>query len=367
MWIDIDKFRNKDRKIIIERNKYLKWLIVIFVICIFTGLLTPIKDIPYTYMWKSIEGNTMDFISEHQPVVLINDYNLFIILAVIVIFIFSNKVKLKLSDLFMLMGMTVLSLISYKQFPIFFICAMCPVNKMITMWRDTRKLEKAQEKEYIVNLNKEELENTNYDEIAETLADSDVSEKKRKKNQTKNGLERAKKIINKIPSKILTVKGSIYIILITIIISLLGYRYIVGTDLIDKSNYPVAAADWMLENLDVKNIKLFNDFNYGSYLLYRGIPVFIDGRADVYDPVFNGRSDDSYLAYMLGSSLQLWYEDVFFTYNITHVITYVNSNLNQVMERGISYNMIYNDGTFVIYEIHFDNEENKEEQKPAEN
>ena len=44
----------------------------------------------------------------------------------------------------------------------------------------------------------------------------------------------------------------------------------------------------MLQNLDVKNIKLFNEYNYGSYLLYKGIPVFIDSRADLYAPEFNG-------------------------------------------------------------------------------
>ena len=58
---------------------------------------------------------------------------------------------------------------------------------------------------------------------------------------------------------------------------------------VSTSSYPVEAADWILENLDVNNIKLFNEYNYGSYLLYRGIPVFIDSRADLYAPEFSGR------------------------------------------------------------------------------
>lgn len=43
-----------DSKIYIEKNNRVKWLCLIFVVCIFTGLLTPIKDIPYVYMYKSI-------------------------------------------------------------------------------------------------------------------------------------------------------------------------------------------------------------------------------------------------------------------------------------------------------------------------
>ena len=57
---------------------------------------------------------------------------------------------------------------------------------------------------------------------------------------------------------------------------------------IDQSSYPIKAADYILENLEIDKIKLYNEYNYGSYLLYRGIPVFIDSRADLYTPEFNG-------------------------------------------------------------------------------
>ena len=59
-------------------------------------------------------------------------------------------------------------------------------------------------------------------------------------------------------------------------------------EFVDVSDYPVAAADWILENLDVENVKFYNEYNYGAYLLFRGIPVFIDSRCDLYTPEFNG-------------------------------------------------------------------------------
>ena len=50
-----------------------KWLILIMIICAFTGLLTPIGDTPYTLLPKLMQGNTTQNISEHQPLTLINN------------------------------------------------------------------------------------------------------------------------------------------------------------------------------------------------------------------------------------------------------------------------------------------------------
>jgi len=289
----------RDKKVIIKRNKNVKWLIVIFIIAIFTGLLTPLKDIPYTYMIKSIQGNTMGYISEHQPVVLIHAVGILAVFIIIGILLFQNKAKIKLQDLFMLLGMSILALISYKQLPIFLIGIMCIINKMIEMVINDNIKEKAQ----------------------------------------------------KILGKILSIKGMIFAVLVIIIVSLLQYKTIATQNYIDNNEYPVLAANWLKSNVDVENMKLFNDFNYGSYLLFKDIPVFIDGRADAYDPVFNGKEDDIFLDYMTTSSLQVWYEDTFNKYGITHIITKTNSNFNIFLQRNIEYKNVYNDGEFSIYEV----------------
>ena len=53
---------------------------------------------------------------------------------------------------------------------------------------------------------------------------------------------------------------------------------------------------------------------------------------------------------MQTSSLQVWYEDTFEKYEITHIITKTNSNFNIFLQRNIRYNKLYDDGTFIIYE-----------------
>lgn len=293
-----EKEAGKERKIIVQRNTNVKWLIVIFIITIFTGLLTPLKDIPYTYMYKSIKGNTMNFISEHQPVVLIQSIAILGTYVIIAVLLFSNKIKIKLQDLFMIIGMSILGLISYKQYPIFFICTMCIINKLACM---------------VIN-------------------------------------ENVKEKVKNIVCKALSVKGVIYSILIIIILFLVQYKSIAQQNYIDNDEYPVLATNWLKSNVKIEEMKLFNDFNYGSYLLFKDVPVFIDGRADVYDPVFNGLDYDPFTDYMMTTSLQVWYEETFDKYDITHIITKTNSEFNIFLQRNISYKNVYNDGTFSIYE-----------------
>lgn len=358
------EINGKESKVIIEKNNRVKWLALTCLICVFTGLITPIKDIPYTYMAKSIIGNTMHFIAEHQAVALIHDYSLLVMFILAVILCFSNKIKMKLRDILMLAGMSILAIISYKQFPIYFICTMCIFNKLIIMIRDTNKQRKQKLNEELgIVPEKEEPEEmeTNEEEeieveaeIIEEIEEEDTQDEKGKKKKTKKKRFTKRNIVKNlknIPGKVLTVKGLVFISLIIIIFSIFQYQNILTQDFVDRKSYPVDAADWIKENLDVETMRLFNDFNYGSYLLFKDIPVFIDGRADCYDPVFNGRKDDSFLAYMTASSLQTSYETVVKDYDVTHIITTASSTLNTVLQKEEKYAEIYNDGTFVIYDV----------------
>ena len=60
-------------KILLNKNDNVKFLIIVMVICAFTGLLSPTGDTPYTYLYKTMKGNTTENISEHQPLTLINN------------------------------------------------------------------------------------------------------------------------------------------------------------------------------------------------------------------------------------------------------------------------------------------------------
>lgn len=103
---------------------------------------------------------------------------------------------------------------------------------------------------------------------------------------------------------------------------------------------------------------LFNEYNYGSYLLYRGIPVFIDSRADLYAPEFNGTKNkdgkyegrDIFTDYINTSNGSKYYEDTFEKYDVTHVILRKNTKLKMLLSKDKNYNEIYQDDNFIIYE-----------------
>ena len=136
--LQIEKIKNKRReynknpyKIKMIKNENAKWLILIMVLCVFTGLLTPIGETPYTYLIKTMQGNTTENINEHLPMTLIqNEEILCTITIFLAILIFTNT-KIKLSDLFMLGGLTFLMLTSKRQSSIFVLICSIILSKML--------------------------------------------------------------------------------------------------------------------------------------------------------------------------------------------------------------------------------------------
>ena len=53
-------------------------------------------------------------------------------------------------------------------------------------------------------------------------------------------------------------------------------------DYVNESLYPTKAVEYIKENIDYKNMRVYNSYNFGSYLMLHDIPVFIDSRADLY-------------------------------------------------------------------------------------
>ena len=287
-------------KIKLAKNSNVKWLILVMVICAFTGLLTPLGDTPYTYLYKTMQGNTTQNINEHLPMTIVDETEALSAIVLILAILTFTKTKIKLSDLFMIGGLCYLMLASKRQITMFCIIGVLVVNKMICA---------------LIEL------------------------------YTKNGLERT--------FKWATTKLA-YIVMIGIMLGLSYHFYEPKQNdkYIDTSDYPVQACDYILENIDLTTARFYNEYNYGSYLIYRGIPVFIDSRADLYAPEFSGKKDDIFMDFINTSSIGTFYEDTFKKYDITHVITYKNSKVNMIITetKDPNYKKLYDDKYFVVYE-----------------
>lgn len=318
--------RQKERldnpyKLRLEKNNHVPALVIVMLVALFTGLLTPLKDIPYTYTYRTMQGNTTSNINEHLPLTLIDNKPVLILLGCIIAVIALTKTKIRARDLFFLGGLTVLALMSRRQISMLALIGGLFVARLAT-------------------------------DLIMRLFPNFTAELK---------------------EYATTVVGEILILLLVIAISYYFYkpkqddRYI-------TSSYPVDACTWIKENLDYQNMRIFNDYNYGSYMLYKDIPVYVDSRCDLYTPQFNGEfniktrkfigGDDYFTEYLDVSSIANYYDNVFTSENINYVITKNNSKLNMLVRRDTDkYEKVYSDGVFVIYHrIEADDQKNESEE-----
>ena len=286
-------------KINVLRRNNTKTLIIIMIICIFTGLLTPLKSTPYTYLIKTMQGNSTHNISEHLPLTLANNINFAIVLMAFLMILTFTDSKIRLCDLFMLAGMTLLTFWSRRQESLFIILCIPIFNRMLTQF-----------------INK-------YD---------------------KKGIEQMTKIMT-------SIGGTLVSICLVLVISMLFFKSKLKSTYVNEKLYPIEASEWILENLDLNDIKLYNDYNYGSYLLLKGIPVFIDSRADLYLPEFN-KDVKIFEDFINISGLNLKnMEAMFDKYEFTHFIIKNGAKLVVYFEaKPDIYNKIYSDDNFCIYE-----------------
>lgn len=287
-------------KIRLTKNDNVKWLIIIMIICIFTGLLTPLGTTPYTYLVKTMQGNTTQNINEHLPMTISSETEVICTLIVFVAVLFFTKIKIKLSDLFMIGGLCYLMLASRRQVTMFVLIGSVILNRIIIE---------------LINL------------------------------YNKGSLE-------KLTKKITTKVG---VIVTTILILALSYHMAkdkIDDKYIDKTTYPVEACDYILNNIDLGQARFYNEYNYGSYMIFRGIPVFIDSRADLYAPEFSGKTDDIFMDFIETSGIAKFYEDIFDKYDITHAIMYKNSKINMIITKtkDSNYKKLYEDDYFVVYQ-----------------
>lgn len=296
-----DKEKENPYKIKLSKNNNVIFLIIIMIICAFTGLLTPTGDTPYTYLYKTMQGNTTQNISEHLPMTLANNTEAMSMLVIfLAIFIFT-KVKIKLSDLFMVAGLCYLMLSTRRQLSMFVLICSVVLTRLIVD---------------LIN------------------------------RYTKNGLKEAEK----------TAQNIGVVIALTVLIGLISYSEAkpkFDDEFVNESSYPVAACDYIVENIDLSKARFYNEYNYGSYMLFRGIPVFIDSRADLYAPEFSGnKEEDIFTDFINTSSISKFYEETFEKYDINYVILLKKSKTNMIITKthDANYKELYSDDNFVIYQ-----------------
>lgn len=149
------------------------------------------------------------------------------------------------------------------------------------------------------------------------------------------------------------IENSKYIIIVICcfisIISIKNLSYEHLREYVSDFDMPKEATEWILENVDYKNMRIWNSFNWGSYLELNGIKVLLDSRSGMYTEEENkGCTVLSDWNNVTEDNVD--YKDIFKKYEITHILVENNEKLNKNIQKDDDYELIYSDNLFSLYE-----------------
>ena len=284
----------KDSKFIVQKNNILR-LIIPIIVAVVAPFFTPEKTDPYFYMFKTFGGVGSKFISEVQSLTIKYLVPEITMLSLALAVLGFTKTKVKITDCLFILGFFFLSmLISRAHFFFGLISTIC----IIRIVGDFLK-------EYNVKLR---FKTKKYNILSILL---------------------------------------IFTLLTSFIIYKFSYNY--KNDYVDEKSYPTLASEYILKNLDVSKMKIYNHFNFGSYLEFKGIKTFLDSRAEVFTQSFN--KDCTILEdwYKTITGI-IDYKETFEKYGITHAILYKEELISLYIDDDVNWKKIYEDDYFVIYE-----------------
>ena len=288
--------KKKDIKLVIEDLK-IKPLVITLILLLIGSFLSPIGTYTHIYMFKVMGSISSEFILELQPTNLLTSVGMCSMLVVYVIIALATKAKIKVRDLLLFFGLFIMGILAVRNQSFFFIIGMIPLARLVNNFFETYDNEKLLEK-LISKLNK---------------------------------------------NSILALLGIfILIFMLPNIVQRTKEEYV------DKTAYPVDATEYILNNLDYQNMRIYDHFNFGSYLEFKGIKTFIDSRCEVYCREFNNVDilEDWYNVV----NGEMHYDDLFDKYDIDYAIVYNTERINTYLNKDENYNKLYEDDYFSIYE-----------------
>ena len=280
------------RKVELVAFQNLKLFFVTFGISLFTGLCSTAGTAPYTDMFKAMAGISTDFIGELSISTWNNNKNLYVGIIMIVISVFLSKEKIKLTDLFYILGFGAMAIYTYRCTYFFWLVSGISINRIL-----------------LNNINTTKIINTKQIKTAVLIS----------------------------------------FLFLYMFLGINSFIWLQKNNYIEEYLYPVQLSDYIIENLNIYEVKLYNEFNYGSYLEFRGIKTFIDSRSGMFTEEFNPKC----------TVLKDWvkvnedvsnYREVFDKYKFTHAITQTKGSLFKKLEEDSSYYIIYTDDNFTLFE-----------------
>lgn len=262
----------------------IKYIIVAFIICLLAGFINPNNNQCFIHFILLKAGHSMNIIAEHKPTALYNNPFFLIYISIIFFTIIFKKQKYKLKNILFISGLLLLSLSSIRHISLFI-----TIGSFILV--DTFST---------INISKKNILNT-----------------------------------------------KLFLVLFTIFVSVFLLHSNINNKYI-SDEYPKEISNYINKKINKNDMRLYNEYNYGSYLLFKNIPVFIDSRASLYTKQFNKQKYDIFDDYNIVNTTGK-YKKIFKRYNINYVLTTESSLLNYALKCDYQYKFIYKNNNFILY------------------
>lgn len=284
---------DESSKIIIEKRNIMK-IIILMLIGGIAGFCSPCGTDAYRYVFAVMNAISATFITEMQPLDILSAVTFVILISLYIGIIAFTKTKVRVVDCFLVLGIIIMSLNTIRYSFFFYLIASICIFRLLNDCID----------DYNVKLD----------------------------------------FINANIKKIMCIAAMIIIVLSSSNTIILKY----SKDYIPALYYPINATQYILDNIDISKMRIYNHFNFGGYLELLGIPVFLDSRAEMYAKEFN---DTTILEDWCDlSSGNESYKKIFDKYEITHALLYKTEIINNYIKEDAEWNIIYQDDVFVLYE-----------------
>ena len=280
-------------KIIIEKRN-IKKLLILIIIGIIAGFCSPSGIDAYRYVFNVMGAISADIIAEMQPVNILENEYIAIGISLFIGIMAFTKTKVRIVDCFLLLGITIMSLNTVRYTFFFYLIASIVIFKLLYNFLDDYEVK--------------------FDFISSRI-------------------------------KVFLLVTSFTIVTL---ISVKNLIYNSAENYINAKDYPIAATQYIKNNIDISKMRIYNHFNFGGYLEFEGIPVFLDARAEMFLPEFNNTT------ILEDWNLQLegneHYKKILNKYGITHALLYNDEKMNLYIIDDPEWNVVYKDDTFVLYQ-----------------
>ncbi len=120
----------------------------------------------------------------------------------------------------------------------------------------------------------------------------------------------------------------------------------------DSADYPIYAANYINSHPQVKASRLLSHYNDSPYLIFRGIPSFMDSRADLFLPSYN-KNTNAFYDFMRAFVDHYEPQQLISKYKISYILVNKSYTIYDILSGYKNLSVVYQDENYCIYKVDY--------------